>query len=230
MQINEYARQLSKAEIDAKEHRELVGGLWEEIGALQFEYLKKRGLLPSHRLLDLGCGALRGGLHFIRYLDTGNYYGMDVNASLIEAGRRELDEAKLADRQPHLLVADGFELGPFATTFDYAIAVSVFSHLPMNHIIQCLARTRQVLRPGAHLLASYFEAPDPDAETVRAVAAEVRQYAVALDTMGPPVSVNCFALHRAEMAAGTAEKVDTKMGSAPVGENFATKPTASAVW
>ena len=40
MRINEYARQLSQAEIDAKEHRELVGGLWEEVGALQFEYLK----------------------------------------------------------------------------------------------------------------------------------------------------------------------------------------------
>ena len=159
MRINEYGRQLSQAEIDAKEHRELVGGLWEEVGALQFAYLKVRGLLPSHRLLDIGCGALRGGLHFIRYLDAGNYYGLDVNASLIEAGRRELDEANLADRKPHLLVADGFELSPFATTFDYAIAVSVFSHLPMNHIIQCLAQTRQVLRPGAHFLASYFEAP-----------------------------------------------------------------------
>src|SRR6185436_21166804 len=98
-----------------KAHRELVGGLWEEVGALQFAYLKGRGLLPSHRLLDIGCGALRGGLHFIRYLDTGNYYGMDVNASLIEAGRRELDEANLADRTPHLLVTDGFELSPFAT-------------------------------------------------------------------------------------------------------------------
>lgn len=159
MRINEYARQLSQAEIDAKEHRELVGGLWEEVGALQFAYLKGRGLLPSHRLLDIGCGALRGGLHFIRYLDTGNYYGMDVNASLIEAGRRELVEANLADRNPHLLVADGFALSPFATSFDFAIAVSVFSHLPMNHIIECLAQTRQVLRPGAPFLASYFEAP-----------------------------------------------------------------------
>ena len=159
MVINTYARQLSQAEIDAKEHRDFVGGLWEEVGALQFEYLKGRGLQPSHRLLDLGCGALRGGLHFIRYLDAGNYYGMDVNASLIEAGKRELEEAKLADRKPQLLVAEGFELGPFATTFDYAIAVSVFTHLPMNHIIQCLVNVQPVLRPGARLLASYFEAP-----------------------------------------------------------------------
>jgi hypothetical protein len=31
MVINTYARQLSQAEIDAKEHREFVGGLWEEV-------------------------------------------------------------------------------------------------------------------------------------------------------------------------------------------------------
>jgi cyclopropane fatty-acyl-phospholipid synthase-like methyltransferase len=159
MDINAYARQLSPAEIDAKEHRALVGGMWEEIGALQFEFLKGRGLVPSHRLLDLGCGALRGGLHFIRYLDAGNYYGLDVNASLIDAGKRELHEAGLADRQPHLLVNAQFELDRFATAFDHALAVSVFSHLPMNHIIACLVRTRQVLRPGARLYASYFEAP-----------------------------------------------------------------------
>src|ERR1700682_2262588 len=108
MEINSYARQLSNAEIDAKEHRDLVGGLWEEIGTLQFEYLKGRGLRPSHRLLDLGCGALRGGLHFIRYLSAGNYYGIDVNASLIEAGKRELIEAGLVDRKPNLLVTEGF--------------------------------------------------------------------------------------------------------------------------
>jgi SAM-dependent methyltransferase len=107
-------------------------------------------------LLDLGCGALRGGLHFIRYLDTGNYYGMDVNASLIDAGKRELEEAKLADRKPQLLVTEGFELGAFATTFDYAIAVSVFTHLPMNHIIQCLVNVRPVLRPGARVARELF--------------------------------------------------------------------------
>jgi cyclopropane fatty-acyl-phospholipid synthase-like methyltransferase len=159
MEINSYARQLSNAEIDAKEHRDLVGGLWEEIGALQFEYLKGRGLRPSHRLLDLGCGALRGGLHFIRYLSAGNYYGMDVNASLIEAGKRELIEAGLVDRKPNLLVTEGFDLGAFAAEYDYALAVSVFTHLPMNHIIECLVRTRPVLRPGARLFATYFEAP-----------------------------------------------------------------------
>lgn len=159
MDINAYGRQLSSAEIDAKEHRDFVGGLWEELGELQIQFLKARGLEPGHRMLDLGCGALRGGIHFIRYLDSGNYHGADINASLIEAGMREVEEARLGDRKIHLIVTDRFELSRFGTTFDCALAVSVFTHLTMNHIVKCLVEARQVLRPQARFYASYFEAP-----------------------------------------------------------------------
>ena len=159
MKFNVYGRQLSPDEIAAKEHREFVGGLWDELGALQFGFLRSQGLLPRHRLLDLGCGALRGGIHFIRYLDAGHYYGMDINASLIEAGKRELEEYRLEGKHPHFLVNDKFELSGFATMFDSAIAISVFTHLPMNHIVRCLAEVRKVLRPEARFFASYFEAP-----------------------------------------------------------------------
>ena len=67
-------------------HRLGVGGMWEEIGKLQYELVVREGLLPRHKLLDVGCGSLRGGVHFIRYLDSGNYYGMDKNEKLLSAG------------------------------------------------------------------------------------------------------------------------------------------------
>lgn len=159
MDVNVYRRQLTPEEIEAKEHRELVGGLWDELGVLQLEFLKSRGLKQHDRLLDVGCGALRGGVHFIRYLDAGHYCGIDINSSLIEAGRRELAEAKLESRAPNLLVSDRFEVGRFDTTFDCAIAVSVFTHLPMNHIVRCLIEVRKVLKPAGAFYASYFEAP-----------------------------------------------------------------------
>lgn len=159
MAINVYGRQLSDAEIDAKEHRDLVGGLWDELGMLQFEFLKAQGLTPASRLLDIGCGALRGGVHFVRHLDAGNYFGMDINASLIEAGRRELAAAGLGDKHVHLLVSDDFELVRFATTFEYAIAISVFTHLTMNHIVKCLVEVRRTLDPRGRFFASCFEAP-----------------------------------------------------------------------
>ncbi len=77
--------------------------------------------------------------HFIRYLEPGRYYGVDINASLMAAGQKELERENLLVKRPNLSVNDQFEFSRFGRTFDYAIAVSVFTHLPMNHIIRCLS-------------------------------------------------------------------------------------------
>jgi SAM-dependent methyltransferase len=154
-----YDRQLTDAEIEAKEHREFVGGLWAELGALQFEFLRGRGLRPEHRFLDVGCGALRAGLHFIRYLERGHYFGLDRNASLLKAGRVELEEAGLSDRQPLMLDDGVFDAARFGTTFHLALAQSVFTHLELNSVARCLAGVAAVLEPGGRFFASYFPAP-----------------------------------------------------------------------
>ncbi len=157
--MNAYGRQLSPEQIARGEHRAFVGGLWEEIGALQFAFLRDRGLRPEHRLVDVGCGALRGGVHFVRYLQPGHYFGLDVNASLLEAGRAELMAAGLAERDVHLLADDGFRLDRFGVRFDAGLALSVFTHLPMNAILRCLRRVADQLAPGGCFYASYFRAP-----------------------------------------------------------------------
>jgi cyclopropane fatty-acyl-phospholipid synthase-like methyltransferase len=159
--VNQYWRQLTAEEIAAGEHRKFVGRMWEEIGSLQLEFLREQGLLPHHRLVDIGCGSLRGGVRFIRYLDRGNYYGFDINASLIEGGKKELAQEGLTDKRPNLLVEDKFKMTRFGATFDYAVAISVFTHLYMNHIARCLAEVRKVLKPGGKLFATFFEAPSP---------------------------------------------------------------------
>ncbi len=67
--INNYHRELSIKEIEEKAHRGLVGGLWDELGKLQLDFLTESGLKPSHKLLDIGCGCLRGGVHYVKYLE-----------------------------------------------------------------------------------------------------------------------------------------------------------------
>jgi ubiquinone/menaquinone biosynthesis C-methylase UbiE len=133
-----------------------VGGLWEEIGALQFEFLVAQGLRPEHRLLDIGCGSLRGGVRFVEYLESGNYYGLDINASLLGAGRRELARAGLSERGAHLISDDAFRFSRFETSFHYALAVSVFTHIPFNPIMRCLAEVERVLLPGGRFYATHF--------------------------------------------------------------------------
>ena len=158
--VNKYAHQLSEAEIRKGKHRLFVGGLWKELGLLQLEFLKRRGLQPHHQLLDIGCGCLRGGIHFIRYLEPGRYFGIDANPSLIRAARVELAKARLADKPCQLLADDAFRLDEFQTDFDFMIAISVFTHLPMNHIIHCLHAAQRQLKPDGVLYATFFQAPD----------------------------------------------------------------------
>lgn len=159
--FNDYERQINDAAILRGEHRAWVGGLWEEMGRLQLEFLLSQGLHPGNTLLDVGCGALRGGIRFVEFLEKGHYAGLDINESLISAGYRELELAGLADKQPRLLVDSEFKASRFGMRFDFAIAQSVFSHLPVNHICECLLNVAQVLEPHGRFFTTFFEAPHP---------------------------------------------------------------------
>lgn len=152
-------RRLSKEQIEAREHRPKIGGAWNRIGPLQLEFMQSRGLEPHHKLIDVGCGALRGGVNYVRYMDVGNYYGVDIEPSLIEAGKWELEQEGLEDKGTNLLVSDSFKVEQFGETFDYGIAVSLFTHLDMNLIVTCLSRVGRVLEEDGEFYASFFEAP-----------------------------------------------------------------------
>jgi SAM-dependent methyltransferase len=146
-------------------HRSAVGGKWDEMGRFQFDFLIAEGLAPQHHMLDVGCGSLRGGVHFVRHLDAGHYYGVDAEARLLAAGRTELEQAGIADKRP-VLVADGdFQLVNFAQSFDFILAQSVFSHLPFNRIARCVAEVERVLKPGGRFYATFFANPGPRLRT-----------------------------------------------------------------
>src|SRR4051812_28089921 len=86
LRINNYDFELSPEEVARGDHRLRVGGMWDEIGKIQFDYLVAQGLRPDSYLLDVGCGSLRGGIHFIDYLEPHHYFGIDSNQSLVQAG------------------------------------------------------------------------------------------------------------------------------------------------
>jgi hypothetical protein len=61
-------------------------------------------------------------------------------------------------------------------------------------------------------ISSHFEAPEPDSDRVKSVAGEVRRFASPLTAVGPPVTSDCFALHRTDMPGGAAESVLSAAG------------------
>jgi len=156
----DYAAPLSAEEIAKRRHRRRVGGKWAQMGRLQKDFLVSRGLLPHHRLLDVGCGPLRGGIHYVAYLEPGHYYGIEINETLLDVGYTRELPAPLRERLPrdHLRATDRFDCD-FGVFFDYAIAQSVFTHVSLNHIRLCLYRVGRRLAPDGRFYATYFEAP-----------------------------------------------------------------------
>ncbi len=144
-------------------HRGTVRGttaFWDYLGKLQLDYLVEQGLQPEHYVLDVGCGPLRAGVHFMGYLEPGHYAGVDKRADTLERARKlELPRYGVEDKNPLLLVNDAFEFSKLGQTFDYAIAQSVFTHLPLNAIMRCLVEMAKVLRPGGRFYATIYENP-----------------------------------------------------------------------
>ena len=166
MDYNAYGKQLSNEEIEGNEHRQLVGGLWNEVSLLQYNFLVSRGLMPEHSLLDLGCGALRGGIPLVRYLESGKYRGIDSNASLLKAGQIELKKAGLEKKRPVLIQEDQFRQESLGKGYDFAISISLFTHLPQYLIKQCLNGVSSALSPSGLYFASFFEAPEDHEESL----------------------------------------------------------------
>jgi predicted ester cyclase/ubiquinone/menaquinone biosynthesis C-methylase UbiE len=137
-----------------------AGGDWEREGKRQFDWLMTHGLQPHHRLLDVGCGTLRGGVKFIPYLEPGHYWGVDARAEAIEGGHEAIREYHLEDYHPHLVHREDSDFTALEQSFDYVWAYSVFTEIPLNSILRCLMTIEKVLLPGGKLHATYWENPD----------------------------------------------------------------------
>ena len=116
--------------MESLDHRAYVGGLWEEIGRLQFEFLLRQGLAPSNCFLDIACGSLRGRVHFINFLSPGNYLGFEKQRRLAELGiETELGRAVLLKQKPEVIFSGDFEFHRFSKIPSYSIAQSLLTHL-----------------------------------------------------------------------------------------------------
>jgi SAM-dependent methyltransferase len=81
-----------------------IPGGFGETGSGFFERLVRFGLKPEDSLVDYGCGTLRMGVHAIKYLEPGKYWGLDISEFLLEQGRELIGEELYRQKQPHLHV------------------------------------------------------------------------------------------------------------------------------
>jgi SAM-dependent methyltransferase len=134
----------------------LVGppDLWAMKRRFQFEFLTSRGLLSEHRMLDVGCGTLRGGIPFIDYLETGHYSGVEARAEVLEEGRKELAEAGLEHKRPVLIHESDPTRVELATPVDFAWAFSVLIHMHDETVDAVLGLVSDCLSEGGKFYAN----------------------------------------------------------------------------
>jgi SAM-dependent methyltransferase len=150
-----------RAEVEHGQHRDVIGGLWEELGALQLQFLVAHGLKPSSRLLDLGCGSGRLAVCAVPYLAPDRYFGIDRSPSLIEAARNELRSLNVIDKtsEGSFHVTDNFIPRSDMPKFDFVIAQSLFTHMPLYEFEGALDAIAPWTNDTSRFFATFFIAP-----------------------------------------------------------------------
>lgn len=123
----------------------LVGGDPGTMGPWQLNWLLSLGLHADSSLLDLGCGTLRGGLHFIRFLAPGRYHGADPHPELLALGAELVLRAGLTGNAPELLTLEALDAS--RARYDWILTQSVLNHLDEQGLIATVSRVARLLMP-----------------------------------------------------------------------------------
>lgn len=125
---------------------------WERHGDLQFDFLKSQGLLPSHFLLDVGCGTGRLARKVVPYLERAHYFGLDISTAAVGAAYDLAVQEGWMEKNPHFSCANEFTVEP---GFDFAWAFSVFIHLPHSPCNELMHKVSSNLAPTGKFFFSY---------------------------------------------------------------------------
>lgn len=132
---------------------------FERGGREQLIILLMNGLKPDSRVVDLGCGVLRGGYWLIHFLDAGGYHGIEPHAERLAIGTEVILESEtLRLKRPSFDSNMIFDTAVFGKELDFFLAYSIWTHAPKHQIEVMLDGFVRDSRPDAAFLASFLPA------------------------------------------------------------------------
>lgn len=161
-----------------KHHRSWVGPpeYFDRVGALQFIVLVLLGMREHHKLLDIGCGSLRGGRFAIMYLAEGHYFGLEPERWALEQGiTHELSSGLAELKKPNFTVNSDFSLDEFNCEFDFALASGIFTHAGNREMADCFAAVAASLAPDGVFVGAFMEG-DTDSQHDHWTYPEIQRY------------------------------------------------------
>jgi len=134
---------------------EMVGpvGYWKKLRLYQLNVLKINGLKPHHKLIDIGCGPLQGGIALIDYLEKNKYVGIDICPVKLSYGYRQIEKYNLNNKNPELFSSNTFgdyEIGN--RKFDFCWASQVLYYFDSDKLSELFKFVSSCMKPKGKFL------------------------------------------------------------------------------
>jgi hypothetical protein len=115
-------------------------------GRKAFSLLRELGVHEGSTCVEYGCGSLRVGQHFIRCLERGRFWGLDVIDDFFREGLPGLGSDLIEEKQPNLRVIGENSLAEVkALRPDLIYSVAVIKHVPPPEVDGFLARITSLM-------------------------------------------------------------------------------------
>jgi hypothetical protein len=132
---------------------------FEKGGRELFIYLLNAGLTPDSKLVDIGCGVLRGGYWLIHFLNAGCYCGIEPHTGRLEMGMQTVLEPEvLTTKRPRFDINPHFDTSVFGEAFDFFLAYSIWTHASKPQIQTMLDSFLSDATDTGVFLATYLPA------------------------------------------------------------------------
>jgi len=132
-----------------------VGGNYDAVGRMEFQFLKQSGLRKDHAVIDVGCGSGRLAVQLRDYLEA-RYVGIDVVPDLFQYA-----EKRCARTDWSFYAAPGTHIPEPDASVDFITFFSVFTHLLHEETYRYLEECKRVLKPGGKVVFSFLEFARP---------------------------------------------------------------------